>query len=130
MTFDTLTHFLILAQEQEGAEPPPGGGFGIFPFLILLFVMMYFLTIRPQRKKQKELQAQVSAMRSGDKVVTAGGIHGLVTNIKDRTVVLKVADNVKMEFEKSSVANVIKKERPAEEDAGEEEESEEAESTT
>ena len=107
MNFDLSTLFLA----QEAAPPPPGGGFGIFPFLILMLVMMYFLTIRPQRKKQKELQQQIDAMKSGDSVITAGGLHGLVTNIKDRTVILKVADNVKLEFEKTSIATVVKKER-------------------
>ena len=106
---NSLHSTLFLAQEPAPAD---GGGFGIFPFLILMLVMMYFLTIRPQRKKQKELQEQIEALKSGDRVVTAGGLHGLITNIKDKTIILKVADNVKLEFEKSSVTTVIKKEQP------------------
>lgn len=108
---NSLLFTAILAQESAPAATP-GGGFGIFPFLILMLVMMYFLTIRPQRKKQKELQAQIEALKSGDNIITVGGLHGLVTNIKDRTLILKVADNVKLEFEKSSVATVIKKDQP------------------
>jgi preprotein translocase subunit YajC len=77
--------------------------------IILMFVIFYFILIRPQRKRQKELAAQIETLRSGDKVVTSGGIHGLVTNIKERTVILKVAEGTKMEFEKSAVQAVIKK---------------------
>lgn len=114
MILETLHQPLVMLAQGGGSPgaPAPGGGFGIFPFLILMLIMMYFLTIRPQRKKQKELQAQIDALKTGDSVVTVGGMHGLVTNMKDRTVTLKVADNVKIEFEKSSVATVIKKEKP------------------
>ncbi len=127
MNFDMLHQTTaILAQGGGGApEAPAPGGFGFMPILILMLIMMYFLTIRPQKKKQKELQAQVDSMKSGDSVITLGGIHGLVTNLKDRTVTLKVADNVKIEFEKSSVATVIKKEKPGSESpAGNEAEAE------
>lgn len=108
---NSLFSTIVLAQEADPSAG--GGGFGMFPFLILMLIMMYFLTIRPQRKKQKELQTQIDAMKTGDKIVTAGGLHGLITNIKERTVMIKVADNVKLEFEKSSVATVIKKDQPA-----------------
>lgn len=102
--FNTLS--FILAQEG----PPPGGGAGSFMItMVLMIVIFYVLLIRPQRKRQRELQDQISAMKTGDHVVTIGGIHGLVTNIKERTVVLKVADNTRIEFEKTGVATVIKK---------------------
>ena len=114
---NSLLSMIVLAQEAA----PGGGGLGIFPFLILMLIMMYFLMIRPQRKKQKELQAQVNAMKTGDKIVTTGGLHGLITNIKERTVIIKVADNVKLEFEKSSIATVIKKDQPGGEKADEKE---------
>jgi preprotein translocase subunit YajC len=77
--------------------------------MLLMIVIFYFLLIRPQRKRQRELQDQVSAMKTGDRVVTIGGIHGLVAMIKDRTVVLKVADNTRIEFEKTGIASVLKK---------------------
>ena len=69
--------------------------------------------IRPQRQKQKQLQKQVEAMRTGDKVITAGGIHGLVTNVKKQSVSVKVDNNVKIEFEKGSIATVISKDSSA-----------------
>ena len=62
-----------------------------------------------QKQKQKKLEEQRNALKSGDKVITAGGIHGLVTNVKAHSVTLKVADNVKIEFEKASIVTVISK---------------------
>jgi preprotein translocase subunit YajC len=114
MTINDLTNFIFLAQEGGGADGATGqGGGGFDPtiliFMALMFVMMYFLTIRPQRQKQKKLQAQIAALKTGDKIVTSGGIHGLVTNIKDTTVVVKVADNVKIEMDKPAVATVLPK---------------------
>lgn len=69
---------------------------------------MYFLLFRPQKKRQQEQQRLVSALKTGDKVVTSAGIHGLIANVKDTTIMLKVADNVKLEVEKSAVTNVLK----------------------
>ena len=74
-----------------------------------MFVMMYFLLIRPQRLRQKQLAAQVAAMKKGDKIISAGGIHGIVANIKEGTVIVKVAENTKLEFQKASITTVIPK---------------------
>jgi preprotein translocase subunit YajC len=111
MTINDLSTFILLAQEGGAAEgaSKSGGGMQLMFFMVLMFVMMYFLTIRPQRQKQKQLQAQIAALKTGDKIVTSGGIHGLVTNIKDTTVVVKVADNVKIEMDKPAVATVLSK---------------------
>ncbi|MDQ3413670.1 MAG: preprotein translocase subunit YajC, partial [Verrucomicrobiota bacterium] len=62
--------------------------------IILIFIIMYFVLFRPQMRRQKELRALVSALKTGDRVVTASGIHGMITNVKDTTVTVKVADNV------------------------------------
>ena len=83
--------------------------FQFLPF-ILIFIIMYFLLFRPQKKRQQEQQRLISALKTGDKVVTNAGIHGLIANVKDTTVLLKVADNVKIEVEKSAVTNVLKAE--------------------
>lgn len=97
---------MILAQTPAGeAQPPMWVNF--MPFVILL-VMFYFLLIRPQQKKMKEHRAMVDALKAGDKVVAAGGIHGTVTNVKDHIVVLKVAEQVKLEVDKASVSIVQK----------------------
>ncbi len=92
------------------AAPPAAGPNPITSFipLILIFVIMYFLLFRPQMRRQKEQQKLVSALKTGDRVVTASGIHGLISNVKETTVILKVADNVKMEMEKSAITNVVK----------------------
>jgi len=79
------------------------------PFFIFFGVIFYFLLIRPQQKQRREQQKLIDSLRTGDKVVTSGGIHGLITNVKDRTVLLKVADNVKIEIDRSSVATVVER---------------------
>jgi preprotein translocase subunit YajC len=76
-----------------------------FVFMIIIF---YFLLIRPQQKRQKEHQRLLSSLKTGDRVVTSGGIHGLIANVKESTVLLKVADNVKIEVDKSAISNVTR----------------------
>ena len=100
--------YLVLAQAQTASPTGAGGGIGFFVPMILIFVMMYFVMIRPQRKRQMEQQRLVSALKTGDRVVTNAGIHGLISNVKDSTVIVKVADNVKIEMEKSAVTTVLK----------------------
>jgi len=86
-----------------------GGGLGGFIVpMTLIFVMMYFIMIRPQKKRQAEQQRLISALKTGDRVVTNAGIHGLISNVKETTVIVKVADNVKIEMEKSAITNVLK----------------------
>ena len=96
----------LIGQSEPLPAPSPFSQF--IPF-ILIFVIFYFLLIRPQKQKQKKLQLQVDAMRPGDKVITAGGIHGLITNIKKQSVTVKVDNNTKIEFEKSAIGTVISK---------------------
>ena len=73
-----------------------------------MIVIMFFVVVRPQRKRQMEQQRLVSSLKTGDRVVTNAGIHGLISNVKDTTVILKVADNVKIEMEKSAIGSVLK----------------------
>lgn len=103
------TTFCILAQAQAAAPAPsPGGGIGFFVPFIFIFVIMYFVLFRPQKKRQQEQQRLMSNLKTGDRVVTNSGIHGLIANVKETTVMVKVADNVKIEMEKSAVTNVLK----------------------
>ena len=96
----------LLAQAQSPAPTGPGGGFGFFvPFI---FIIMYFVMFRPQKKRQEQQQKLIASLKTGDRVVTNGGIHGLISNVKDATVIVKVADNVKIEMEKSAVTTVLK----------------------
>ncbi|HEY2711513.1 MAG TPA: preprotein translocase subunit YajC [Chthoniobacterales bacterium] len=76
--------------------------------LIFFVVIAYYVFIRPQTRRQKEQQRLISELKTGDRIVTAAGIHGMITNIKETTVTVKVADNVKIEMEKSAVSNVLK----------------------
>ena len=99
----------FLAQASQQPAPSPGGGLNnFFVPMILIFVMMYFIMIRPQKKRQLEQQRLISSLKTGDKVVTNAGIHGLISNVKDSTVIVKVADNVKIEMEKSAISTVMK----------------------
>src|ERR1700745_4162527 len=102
----------LLAQTQTASPTGPGGiGGGLGGFIVpmtLIFIMMYFLLIRPQKRRQMEQQRLVSALKTGDRVVTNAGIHGLISNVKESTVLLKVADNVKIEVDKSAITNVLK----------------------
>jgi preprotein translocase subunit YajC len=79
----------------------------LFP-LVLIFVIFYFLLIRPQKTKEKEHKMMISALNKNDEVVTSGGIYGTVINVKDRTLILRIDDNVKIEIEKSCIAYVKK----------------------
>jgi preprotein translocase subunit YajC len=98
---------LFLAQAPA---PAPGAGSGLISMLpfVFIFVIMYYVMLRPQMRRQKEQAKLVSALKTGDKVVTASGIHGMISNVKDTTVIVKVADNVKIEMEKTAVTNVVK----------------------
>jgi preprotein translocase subunit YajC len=73
----------------------------------LVIAIFYFLIIRPQNKKQKKTKNMLSALKKGDKVQSIGGIRGVVHNVSDDTVVVKVDDNTKMEFAKSAIGEVI-----------------------
>ena len=99
-----MIHFF--AQAQTAA--PAGNPLASFVPIILIFIIMYFVMIRPQMRKSKEQQRLVSSLKTGDRVVTASGIHGMISNVKDSTVIVKVADNVKIEFEKTAVTNVVR----------------------
>lgn len=98
-----MTSNIILAE---------GGMAMIQQFLtfILIIVIFYFLLIRPQRKQQKELQERQNALKDGDKIVTAGGIHGIVREVDDKTVKVEVCAGVLIKFEKASIVHVSSKE--------------------
>jgi preprotein translocase subunit YajC len=78
--------------------------------MVLMVVMFYFLLIRPQQRQRKELEQRISGLQKGDRVITTAGIHALVHNVGEKTVTLKVAEGVMMEFDKPAVATVIKRE--------------------
>ena len=102
---------------QAAAANPTGQMVSTLVTFGLVFVVFYFLIIRPQNKKQKEAKKMIEAVKKGDKIVTIGGVHGTVHAVKEGTVVVKVDDDCKIEFSKSAVATVsVSKveEKPAE----------------
>ncbi len=76
--------------------------------IILIFIIFYFLLIKPQQKIKKEHEKMIANLKKNDEVVTTGGIHGTIVNVKDTTLVLKVDENVKIEIDKSAVAYLKK----------------------
>jgi preprotein translocase subunit YajC len=103
---------LMAPAPADGSGPP--AWVQILP-LAILFVLMYFVLLRPQMKRQKETEKLIQSVKTGDRVLAAGGIYGTVANLKDAVVVLKVADNVKIEVLRSSITSVEKvaEEKPA-----------------
>ena len=93
---------LIFLQAAEGAATQ-GSQWSFWIMMILIFVVFYFFMIRPQTKKQKELQAQREAMKKGDKVVTAGGIYGEIKEVQDTTFIITIAKDVTIKVSKDSV---------------------------
>lgn len=81
----------------------PQGGIGSMLMIVAMIAIFYFIMIRPQSKKQKELKRQREAMQKGDRVVTAGGIHGKIRNIKDATIMIEVAPGIELELDKASI---------------------------
>ena len=99
----TATAFLLLDAPTAQAPSP----IAQFAPLIFIAVIFYFLLIRPQQKQRKQQQTLIAALKTGDKVVTSSGIYGLISNVKETTVTLKIADNVKIEIDKAAIATVV-----------------------
>ena len=101
-----LTHsYLFIA---DAAATPPNTMSSLAVPMLAMGVIFYFLIIRPQSKRTKDLKTLIGSLKTGDKVVTNSGIHGIIANVKEgHTLLLKVADNVKIEINKDAIANVI-----------------------
>jgi len=89
-------------QQEQSAMCGGSGVMSILP-IVAMVAIFYFLIIRPQQKQQKKLQQMRESLTKGDKVVTSGGIHGVVTNIKGNVLTIRIADGVKVDVEKDSV---------------------------
>lgn len=105
------------------AASPPGGAGGSsalltqIVFFAAIFGIFYFLLIRPQQKQKRDREAMISAIKPGDRVVTSGGMHAVVMKVNEQTVVLRVADQVKMEFDRSAIGRVVAAESARDRDA-------------
>lgn len=89
-------------------QPQPSPILNMLP-LLLIFIIFYFLLIRPQQKKQKEHEEMLKKLEKNDEIVTTGGIHGTIVNVKETSVTLRIDDNCKIELQKNCVAYVKKK---------------------
>ncbi len=108
---DPILSSLGIAAAEAGAPGAGGPAAMVMQFfpIILIFVIMYFLLIRPQQKKAKEHEQLLSKTKAGDRIVTTGGIYGTVTSVTDRTFMVKIADNVVVELSRAAVATVLDK---------------------
>jgi len=89
-------------------QATPNAGMLNFVPLIFIFIIFYFLIIRPQQKKQKEHRGMIADLKKNDEIVTTGGLYGTIVNIKEKTFVVRVDENTKIEIEKNSIAHVRK----------------------
>lgn len=107
---------MMIAYILAFAPPPSQGGgdatsglLSTFIMFVAIILIFYFFIIRPQRKRQLEHQKLIESLKKGDRVVLASGIYGTVSEIEDSTILLQIADNVRIKVDKNSVANVIEK---------------------
>jgi preprotein translocase subunit YajC len=99
---------LIDAAHAMGGQPGQDSGnpiLGMLPF-IMMFAVLYLLILRPQIKKQKTQQKMVDELKKGDDIVTSGGIHGSILNLKEDVIIVRIADGVKVEVSRSAVSRV------------------------
>ena len=100
----------ILPLLQEGGAGGSDNMMNLVSTILMMgavFAVFYFLIIRPQRKKQKDAKKMLESLKKGDKVVTIGGIRGVIQNVKEKTIVVKVDENTKIEFSKDAVSGVV-----------------------
>ena len=101
--------FFVSDAIAQSAAPPAGGGFIQILFLVGIFLLFYFLLVRPQRKRQKEHDAMVAALQKGDEVVTSGGLLGQIVKVDGHYLRLRLADNVEVNLQSTSVHAVLPK---------------------
>ena len=117
----TFASFFAQATTATSGTPAPtdassggGGGITMFLYFVALIGLVYFMMIRPQSLAKKKQEELVKSAKTGDRIVTTSGIHGVISNVKDTTVILKVADNVKLEIEKTHIDKVVREGAEAE----------------
>ena len=114
--------FPLLAGAPQGEGG--GGAFATFLPFIAIIAIFYFLIIRPNSKKRKETDKMLSAIKKGDKIVTIGGLYGVIQSVKESTVIIKADENVKLEFSRSAISTVLNPSASREEKVEEKEKSE------
>ena len=105
---------IAYAMGQGGAAAGQGaGGFGGLIPIILMFVIFYFLLIRPQQKRNKEHQLMIGNLKKGDRIITSGGIHGRITGLDEATLTVEIADRVRVKVVRANVAGLAQASTPA-----------------
>jgi preprotein translocase subunit YajC len=102
-----MNFLLAMAPQSDGQ----GGGGGMISTLIMfgaIFAIFYFMIIRPQQKRAKDMKKMLEALQKGDKVVLSGGMHGTVAGIEDKTVLVEVSKDIKIKFERGAITSVLK----------------------
>lgn len=94
---------LLPLLQAAGANAGNGGRWSTWLFFLAIILIFYFFMIRPQQKKQKKIEEMRNGLQRGDKVVTIGGIHGKIADVKENTFLIEIANDVRIEFEKSAV---------------------------
>ena len=101
--------FVPVAQAAAPAGAPSGGLGGMMIPMVLIFGIFYFMLIRPQQRKEKERKKMISELKSGARVMFGGGIIGVISNVKETTFIIKIADGVKVEVARGAVSRVLEK---------------------
>jgi preprotein translocase subunit YajC len=109
----SLLQFIHLAQTAGNGQQPGGNPLGSLLIMIPLFGLMYFLFIRPQKKRQQQIQEMLKTLKAGDKVMTTSGAFGVITQVSDRTIRILFSDKVEIEFVRSAVAEIINEQAAA-----------------
>ena len=104
-----MSLFIASAHAQAEGAPPPGGEMFQILFLVGLFVLFYFIAIRPQRKRQKEHRQMVNDLQKGEEVITTGGILGKITSVNDDFITLEIAKDVSLSIQKNAVQTIMPK---------------------
>ncbi len=98
---------IAYAMGQVGAGGEGGGGFTAFIPLVLMFVVFYFLLIRPQQKKTKEHRQMIETLKIGDNIITGGGIHGRIESLDEHTATIEIADNITIKINRASIGTLV-----------------------
>jgi preprotein translocase subunit YajC len=100
---------LVYAMGTGGAGGAGGGGLGAFLPLIIIFAIFYFLLIRPQQRKAKQHKQLLADLRKGDRVVSSGGLHGLITGLSDDVLTVEISPKVRVKVSRGSIAGVVRR---------------------
>jgi preprotein translocase subunit YajC len=101
------TLFLLAMSQPQGGSPE-GSLISTLIMFTLIIAIFYFMILRPQQKRQKDRQKMLDAVKKGDKVVTSGGMHGTVAGIDEKSILVQVAENVKLKFDRTAIAAVVR----------------------